>query len=61
MSRDLSVGFFYQKAAPGPIRGTLGQFQFLAKIHRDIGQKAVSAVYDTPRNSDSEVYLTLQN
>ena len=36
------VGFFHQKAAPGPIKGTLGQFKFLAKIHRDNGQKVGS-------------------
>jgi len=48
----LSVGCLYQKAAPGPIRGTLGRFQFLPKIHRDIGQKIGSAVYDTPQSGD---------
>ena len=59
-------------AAPGPIRGTLRQFCFLPKIHRDIGQKVGSAVNDTagngdsvvyftPRNGDSAVYLSLRN
>jgi len=39
--------FFHQKDPPGPLRGTLGQFYFLLKIHRDIEQKVGSAVYDT--------------
>jgi hypothetical protein len=59
--RFLSVGFVIKKPAPGPIRGTLGRFCFLLKIHRDIGQKVGSAVYDTPLNGDSAVYLTLRN
>ena len=59
--RFLSVGFFHQKAAPGPIRGTMGQFCFSPKIHRDIRQKAGSALYDTPQNGDSEVNLTPGN
>ena len=48
--------FLYKKSAHGPIRGTMG---ILPKIHRDIGQKVGSAVYDTLRNGDSAVYLTL--
>ena len=28
--------FFHQLASPGPIRGTLGRFQILPNIHRDI-------------------------
>jgi len=52
--RFLNVGFFHKKTASGPIRGTLGRFCFLLKI----GQKVGSAVYDTPRNGDSAVYLT---
>jgi len=68
--RFLSVGFFQQKAAQGLIRVTLGRFQFLPKIHRDIGQKVGSVVYDrngdlgvylAPRNGDSAVYLTLRS
>jgi len=61
VSRDLSVGFLHQKAAPGLLRGTLRRFSFLPNIHRDIEQKVDSAVYDTPQNGDSVVYLTLRN
>ena len=59
--RFLIVDFFHQKAPPGPLRGTLGRFHFLLKIHRDIEQKVGSAVYDTPRNGNFVVYLTLRN
>ena len=55
MSRDFECWFFHQKAPPDPLRGNLGQFHFLLKIHRDIEQKVGSAVYDTPRNGDSAV------
>jgi len=34
--RFLSVGFLYQIASPGPIRGTLERFIFLLNIHEDI-------------------------
>jgi len=44
-----------------PHRSGLGQFWFFPKILIDIRQKACSAVYDTPWNSDSAVYHTLQN
>ena len=73
VTRFLSVGFFLlQKAPPG----TLGQFNFLPKIHRDrypvLNKKSAKrcmitlrngnlAVYLTPRNGDSAVYLTLQS
>ena len=40
---------------------TLGRFNFLPEILRDIEQKVVSAVYDTLRNGDSVVYLTPRN
>ena len=53
----MSVGFLNQIAPPGPLRGTLGRFHFLPKIHRDIEQK----VYDTPRDRDSAVYITPRN
>ena len=55
--------FFHQIAPPGPIRGTLGQFQFFLKIHEEIRQKVGSALYDTgtPRNSYSAVYHTPRN
>ena len=45
MPGDFCVLFFHQKAVPGPIKGTLGRFEFLPKIHRDIKQKVGSAVY----------------
>ena len=41
MPQDFWVWIFHQIAAPGPIRGSLEWFQFLLKIHRDIGQKGV--------------------
>jgi len=56
--------FFHQKAPPCPLRGNLGRYHFLPKIHRDIEQKVGSGVYDTPgtpRNGDSTVYLTPWN
>ena len=61
VKRFFSVGFFHQKAPPGPHRGTMGRFHFLAKIQGDIGQKVGSAVYFTPRNGDSSVYPTPWN
>ena len=54
----LCVGFFHQIAPPGPIRGTLGRFYFLPNIRVDNQQKIGSALYDTPQNGDSAVYLT---
>ncbi len=45
--------FFRQIAPPGPMRATLGQFQFLPNIGIDIGQKVGSALYDTPQNGNS--------
>ena len=53
--------FLNHKAPPGSLRGTLGRFHFLPKIHRDIEQKVGSGVYDTLRNGDSAVYLTPRN
>jgi len=49
---------FSSKICSGPIRGTMGRFCFLPKIHRDIWQNVGSAIYDTRRKGDSAVYLT---
>ena len=64
VTRFLSVGFFHQNAPLGPLRGTLGQFHFLPKIHRDIEQKVAlqcMILIDTLWNGNSAVYVTLQN
>ena len=57
----MCVGFFHQIAPPDPIRDTLGRFRFFLKIRGDIREKVGSAVYDTPRNGISALYLTPRN
>ena len=53
---------FHQIAPPGPIRGTLGRFQFFLKIRTKIFDKKIgSAVYDTLGNGNLAEYLTLWN
>jgi len=56
--RLLSVGFLHQINSPDPIRGTLGWFKFLPKIHGEIQQNVCSAVYDTQWNGNFVVYLS---